>query len=144
MASTPLGDISGARFHAPAVVQNATVASGGANALIGVAGPFEHPIRVRGAYWIPTGGANSATQTATYRRLSVVNLGTGGAGTAVVASLNLTASLASLVGRALTVDTTATVAAGEVLAVSQATVGGTDANGTVLQAGSFALNYEVI
>ncbi len=75
----------------------------------------------------------------------------GGTGTATVnriASLNIIATLASLAPAAFTVvdstGTTLTVAAGSILYFSEATVGGTDANGTVLVAGMVNLDYEVL
>lgn len=146
MASqTGLGDIPGNRLTHPILNTHASVASGGANALLGPQfGPFPFNIRVRNVWWTPTGGDTSATKSATYRRLTLINGGTAGAGTTIIASLNQSATVASLVPASLTVDTTATVASGNVLNFSQATVGGTDANGTVLLAGQFAISYEVI
>lgn len=147
MAKTPLGDIPGARFHMPNVIQNASVASGGANARLGQFGPFAHDIRIRNAWWTPTGADQASTQTATYRRLSVYNGGPAGTVTATasrMASANLTASVASLGPTPFTVDTAQSVANGNVVYLSQETVGGTDANGTVLVAGQFALAYEVV
>ena len=147
MASTALGDIPGARFHVPVVVTHASVASGGANARLGQIGPFAHDIRVRNAWWTPTGADNGGTNTASYRRLSLYNGGSAGTATATanrVASLNLTASKASLAPAAMTVDTTVTVASGAILYASQETVGGASATNTQLEAGQFALAYEVI
>lgn len=146
MASTRLGDIPGARFHAPAVVTNASAASGGANARIGQFGPFQHNVRVRNVDWAPT-SADQGANTASYRRLSLYNGGTAGTVTATasrIGSLNLSASKASLAPVAFTVDTTVTVASGAVLYFSQETVGGAEATGTVLQAGTFAVAYEII
>jgi hypothetical protein len=161
MAKTPLGDIPGARFHEPNIVQNASVASNGANARLGMFGPFAHDIRVRNAWWTPTGADAAGTQTATYRRLSMYNGGSSGtltatgSGTATglqgrIASLNLnpTVSFASLGPVAMTViDATGTsllVASGNIIYFSQETVGGTDANGTVLPAGQFSVAFEVV
>lgn len=147
MASTPLGDIPGARFHVAQAFTHASVASNGANARLGQIGPFAHDIRIRNAWWTPTGADNAATNTASYRRLSLYNGGASGTATATanrLASLNLTASAASLAPRAMTVDTTVTVASGSVLYASQETVGGASATNTQLEAGQFALAYEII
>lgn len=145
MASTALGDIPGNRFTIPCMT-HASFASGGANARVGQAGPFPFPIRVRSAYWTATGADNTASSSVSYRRLTLVNGGTAGTGTVVAASLNLTATQASLLPRAMTIGAVgvATLAAGEVLVASQATVGGADANGTVLAAGQFAIDYEIL
>lgn len=147
MATTKLGDIPGARFHSPAVVTHASVASGGANARLGQIGPFAHDLRIQNAWWTPTGADNAGTSTASYRRLSLYNGGASGTVTATasrVASLNLTASKASLAPVAMTVDTTVTLASGAILYFSQETVGGASATNTQLEAGQFSLAYEVI
>lgn len=147
MASTPLGDIPGARFHEPLAATNAAVASNGANARIGQIGPFAHNVRVRNAWWTPISADQAATQSATYRRLTLYNGGTAGTATATgsrLASANMSASAASLGPVSMTVDTTLTVSSGSIIYFSQETVGGTDANGTVLSAGQFAVAYEVI
>lgn len=142
MANTFLGDIPGARFLMGPVA-NASAASNGAGALIGAVGVAPHDMRVRAAYWQAT-GADQGANTASYRRLTVVNGGTAGTGTAIVASINLSASKASLVPNSMTVDTSVTIPAGAVLYASHATIGGDDATGTVLRAGAFILAYEVI
>jgi hypothetical protein len=151
-----IGDIPGAVLpEGPFAV--AAVASGGANAVVGYFGPYSYGVRVKHVWYTPTAGNSSATQTATFRQLALFNGGTagtatnGGTGTATVnriASLNIIATLASLAPAAFTVldstGTTQTVAAGSILYFSEATVGGTDANGTVLVAGMVNLDYEVL
>jgi hypothetical protein len=144
--SNQLGDIPGARFPSP-IITNQAVASGGANARLGQFGPFPYDIRIRNAWWSPTGADQAATATGSYRRLSFYNGGTAGTATATasrMASLNLTASQASLGALTMSVDTTQTVAAGGIIYASQETVGGTDSNGTVLVAGQMSLAYEII
>lgn len=144
--SNMLGDIPGARFMAP-VVTNAAVASNGANARLGQFGPFPYDIRPRAAWWSPTGADQAATQTGSYRRLSFFNGGAAGTATATAsraASLNLTASAASLGAVAMVVDTTQTIASGSILYMSQETVGGAEAGGTVLVAGQAQLAYEIV
>lgn len=140
MGSTMLGDIPSGAIHGT-VISHASVASNGAGAAlrnIG-AGIFRAPqnLTIVAAWWEPTGADNSATTTGSYRRLSVINAGNDGTGTTVLASLNLTASLASNTTRALTLAATPTVSQGQVIAASHTTVGGDHANGTVLQAGNF-------
>lgn len=142
-SSGGLGDVVGNRVAVPVIFTHASVASNGADAGLGQIGPFGYAVRVRSAWWTPT-GADQGAHTASYRRVSLRNGGSAGTGTAIIGSLNLSASKASLAPASMTVDTTATLAAGEVLVASQATVGGADATGTVLRAGQFALAYEII
>ena len=147
MGSTPAGDIPGNRIHLPQAVTFASVASGGANARLGQVGPFSHPVRLREAWFSPTGADQAATQSATYRRLDVINGGPNGTVTASanrMGTLGLTASQASLGAAAFVVDTTVTVPSASIIYFSQSTVGGTDANGTVLVAGQLALAFEAI
>jgi hypothetical protein len=122
------------------------MASGGANGLIALGGPVPWNARLRSAWYIPTDASQAATKSTSYRLLTLVNVGTGGAGTVVMANLTMSATIASLVaqGFAVNTDTSATVPAGQVVAASQITVGGTDANGTVLRAGQIFLSWEVI
>jgi hypothetical protein len=147
MASTPQGDISNNRFFVPQAATFAAVASGGANARLGQIGPFSFPVRLREAWYCPTGADQSATQSATYRRIDVINGGAAGTVTASanrMGTLGLTATQASLGAASFAVDSTVTVPSGNVIYASQSTVGGTDANGTVLAAGQLALAFEVI
>ena len=144
MASTPLGDIPGARFHIPYAATHASVASNGANAKLAQIGPFEFPVAIRAAYWTPTGADQAGTSTASYRRMTVRNGGASGTTTAILASLNLTATRASLAPVAMTVVATPTLAAGAVAVFSQETVGAASATNTQLEAGQFACAYEVI
>jgi hypothetical protein len=144
--SSMLGDIPGNRFPLP-LQTNASAASNGANARLGQVGPFPFDIRLRAGWWSPTGADSDATSTASYRRLSVYNGGSAGTGTATasrMASLNLTASQASLGAVAFVVDSTVTAASGSILYFSQETVGGAESNGTVLRAGQAQLFYEII
>ena len=146
MASTRLGDIPGARFHAP-TIPAASIASGGGAGLLGVFGPFAHDVRVKGLFYVPTAAtAVSATNaSASYRRLTLVNLGTAGAGTTALATLNLTASLAQGARvEAGSYNTTHVISSGNVLAISQTTVGGALAGSTDLPAGQFAVAFEVL
>ena len=147
MAKVPQGDIPGYRVTLPVVQTHASVASNGANARLGQFGPFPFDLRLRNLWWSPTGADQASTQTATYRRLSVYNGGSAGTATASASrmgSVSLTGSQASLGAVAGVVDTTVTLASGQIAFFSQETVGGTDANGTVLQAGQFSLACEIV
>lgn len=145
MATTPQGDVPGNRYLAN-IVSHASVASNGASASLGL---FRAPqnIKLQEAYRIPA--ANEATHgtastSASYRRWSITNLGSAGAGTTVMASLNQTVSQAALTGRAFSTTANNTAAAGDIIAISFASVGGDDADGTVVAAGSIQLQYELI
>lgn len=140
MAKTALGDIPGARFSLKAA--HASVASNGANGRLIELGVAPHDMRVRSAWWTPT-GADQGT-AASYRNVKIINGGTAGTGTAPAATLALSASKASLAPAAMTVDSTVTIPQGAMIYASQDTTGGTDATGTVLRAGQFDLAYEVI
>lgn len=136
--------------HPQHFMDNASVASNGANARLGQF-YVSRDIRVKSAVWMPTGAnqatVGTATTSATYRRLELYNGGTSGTVTATasrIGSLNLTASLASLGSRGFTIDTTVTAASGSILYFSQSTVGGTDNDGTILAAGSISFVYETI
>lgn len=147
MASTPQGDTPGARGVEGYAGTFAAVASAAAGAVLGYIGPYPWPIRVRNAWFTPTSGNQAATQTASYRQISVYNGGPAGTATASanrMAFANLTASAASFTPIAFqnTVDVTAP--AGSLLYFSQGTVGGNDANGSVLAGGQLALAYEVM
>lgn len=147
MGSTFLGDIPSGAL-AGDTISHASVASNGANAAIrniGVAN-WRAPqnVTIVNAYWEPTGADSAVTHTASYRRLSLVNGSTDGLGTAVLASVNLTATTASNTLRSLSLVTTPTVSAGHVVYFSHATVGGAETNGTVLVAGQARFTYRPI
>lgn len=151
MAKAFLGDIPGARFHEPMLFTVAAIASGGANSNLGYFGPFAHDIRVRNVWFTPTSASIVATQTATYRQIALYNAGTSGTASATgsrLAFLNASATAASWAPAAFTIvdatGTSETVASGTLMYFSQSTVGGTDANGTVLPGGHLALAYEVV
>lgn len=132
----------------------ASAASDGANARLIQAGPFGREGRLKAVYITPTGGDQGAN-AASYRRFSVYNGGTAGTATATasrLASYNFSASAASLgpVAGTIVYPATGTAAASgtfgsaDVLYVSQETVGGAHATGTVLRAGQVALQIEFI
>lgn len=136
----------------------ASVASNGANARIDQIGPFGYDGRVNFMNAAFTGAdqgsVGTATTTATYRRITLVNGGTSGTGTTILASVNLNgamvASLSS--GKAGVVVYPATATNGssgtfgstDILFVSQLTVGGTNDDGSVLRAGYVMVGVEAI
>jgi hypothetical protein len=136
----------------PIVVTHASVASNGADAKIaGQIGPFGgNGIRVKAAWWTPTGTdqatKGTATTSASYKRLLMVNGGSAGTAVSpVIATWNLTASVASLSATAHTsIDSSATVASNEIIYFSALTVGAATADGTELRAGQFAFSYEAL
>lgn len=146
MGSTFLGDIpSGAIVGAQ--VSHASVASNGAAASYNNIGAntWRAPQngRVVSAWWEPTGADTGGSSTASYRTLSIINGSSDGTGTAVLASVNLTATLASNTTRALTLATTPTFAEGQVVFAAQAATG-TNATHTELVAGRFHVNWRPV
>ncbi len=153
MAIMELGDIPSGSL-AGAVISHASVASDGANATYGgaaVATKWRAPqaCTIVGAYWEPHGANSAAANASSYRDLKLINGGADATGTTVLASLSLTASLASNTQRAFTLVSnsslsTPVLAAGDVVYASQNTVGGAHSAGTVLVAGQFRFNYRPI
>jgi hypothetical protein len=147
MASTPQGDIPGNRGVEGYAGTVAAVASGGAGAVIGYLGPYPWPIRVRNFWFTPTSANQAATNTASFRQISVYNGGPTGTATATqnrVAILNATASSASFTPIPNTSTVDQTIPSGNLIYFSQGTVGGNDSNGTVLAGGQLSLAYEVM
>lgn len=148
-----LGDIPSGALEG-GLISHASVASNGANATYGGAGAVlkwraPQACTILGAYWEANGADSAAANATSYRRLSLINGGAAGAGTTVLASVDLTASLASNTTRALTMVSNATMqtpilAAGDIVYASQATVGGAHSDGTVLVAGTFGFRYRPI
>ena len=117
----------------------ASVASnGGASQFFIMRAPAD--INVTAAYWVPS-GTDQTANTASYRRLSIVNGGTDGLGTTIVASLNITASQASKSMNAFVGS--GSVPAGGVVLFSQVTVGGDEDDATELVAGYAQVEYEL-
>lgn len=139
MGETFQADIPGNAFRE--TYHHAAVASDGNDARYVV---FRAPnsIKITGAYWCPYSADNSAANTASYRRVQVVNGGTKGTAGTVIGSLNLTASKASMSLNAL--SGTATMSVGEALVFSQLTVGGDQTTGTVLKAGVIQVEYQLL
>ena len=145
MATNLQGDIPGNFFHQ--VFTNASAASN-ANLLIASAG-FVAPanIKIKRAWYQPWSNAatvGTATSSASYRRINLYNGGTAGTGTTIIASLNITASIASRGTKAFATTTNNTVAGGGVLFFSALTVGAATAEGTDLETGVLQVEYELI
>lgn len=140
-----LGDIPEGTIDGGAI-SHASVASNGASATYGGAGvavKWRAPVacKLKAAYWEPNGADSDANNTASYRNLSLIDGGADATGTASLASLSLTATLASDTQRALTLAASPTLDAGDVVYASQTTVGGAHATGTLLVAGAFHFDY---
>lgn len=83
----------------------------------------------------------TATSSASYRRINLVTNTAGtGSGTDIVASLNATASAASLATRAFT-TVASTVPAGAIVLASQLTVGAATADGTDVAERLYSIAY---
>lgn len=147
MGTTALGEAYSGSLRG-AVISHASVASNGANAALNAIGANNwrapQAITIVEAWWEPTGADSAVTNTSSYRRLTVINAGSAGTGTTVLGTLNNNTSQASNTLKTVTMVSTNSVAQGEVVAVSHATVGGAETNGTVLVAGNFHLTYRPI
>lgn len=147
MGTTFLGDAQSGSLHG-GIISHASVASNGAGAVIANIGVNNwrapQACTIVEAWWEPTGADSAVTNTTSYRLLTLVNAGSAGTGTTVLASLNNTTSQASNTLKTMTVASAATLAQGAVVAASHATVGGNETNGTVLVAGQFRFTYRPI
>ena len=138
MGSTFQADTPGNRHIATLDV--ASVASDGAASRFVVLNAAQN-IQILAAKW-EVQGADQGANSASYRSVQLVNGGSAGTATTVVASLGFTASLASLSNNALT--GTATVASGAQVMFSQNTVGGAHSDGTVVIAGRLQVEYRLL
>jgi hypothetical protein len=146
MGKSFLADISGNSWQLN--FTNASVASDGANAVI-ASQAFVAPadIKVKRAWFVPWADQatkGTATTSATYKRVNILNGGTSGTGTTIMASCNLTASVASRGSKAFATTANNTASGGEMLYFSALTVGGTSNDGTILRAGVLQIEYELL
>ncbi len=88
--------------------------------------------------------AGTAISSASYRRMNLLNGGTAGTGTTIMASLNATASAASLTTRAFATTANNTATQGAILYASHLTVGAATADGTDLAASLIFIAYELL
>jgi len=146
MGKTFQADISDAWYHA--IFTNASVASNSANAVVASAGficPDNLQVnRVWYQPWTDASVVGTATTSATYKRINLYNGATSGTGTTIMASCNITASIASRGSKAFATTASNTASGGEILYFSALTVGGTNDDGTILRAGVLQIEYELL
>jgi len=143
------GLASDLKTHIVKIGSTAAIASNGAGAIL----PdtfFVAPanIQIVGAWKLNQTASDvtkgTATSSASYRRFSLIaNTAGTGSGTNIVASLNATASAASLVTRSFT-TVASTVPAGSIVLVSHSTVGAETADGTDAAASLFQIAYQYV
>lgn len=130
------------------LISHASVASNGANAIVGSIGAncFRAPtaMTIQSAWWEPTGADSAGSSTVSYRQVNVLNCGQAGLGATVLASLGLTATLASNNTRGLVLGSAPNVQQGDIIAFQHATVGGANSDHTVLVAGQLQVNWRPI
>jgi hypothetical protein len=145
MGKNFLADVPGNSFQK--IFTAASVASN-ADGIVGTAALVaESNMKIKRAWFIPWADQatqGTATTSATYRRINILNGSTDGSGTAIIASCNITASIASRGSKAFATTANNTVSAGYMVYFSALTVGGTDNDGTILQAGVIQLEYELL
>ncbi len=139
MGNTRLADIPGAEFMG-GQMDNASVASNGAGAVVGYVFTAPADINVVNAWWTPTGGDQLGNATS-YRVVNILNAGAAGAGTVVLGSIGMVASHASNTPVAFT-GSGSVASAGQV-GLSHATVGGDHSAGTKLFAGRTTITYQL-
>lgn len=148
MGQSFLADIPGNHFVAQ-LGTVAAIASNGANAKPAALG-FVAPANLRIlSAWKHNLSANEVTagtaiSSASYRAHYIGNGGSAGTATARLATLLATASAAASGARAFSVDSTLTVAAGEIIHYSQATVGAATADGTDAAACAIQIAYQLL
>lgn len=148
MGQSFLADIPG-NFFVAQIGTVAAIASNGANAKPGAVG-FVAPANLRLlSAWKHNISANEVTagtaiSSASYRRHVIGNGGSAGTATTILASLNATSSAAASGSRAFSVDSTVTVAAGDIIHYSQLTVGAATADGTDAAACALQIAYQLI
>ena len=86
----------------------------------------------------------TATSSASYRRVNILNGGTAGSGTTIMASLNATASAASITTRAFATTANNTCTAGAIIYASHLTVGAATADGTDMAASTLHFAYRLL
>ncbi|KKM67650.1 hypothetical protein LCGC14_1468920, partial [marine sediment metagenome] len=133
-------------------ISHASVASNGANATFGGAAAvakWRAPsvCKIVSAFWEAEGADTATNDTDSFRTLQLIDGGADATGTVVLASLNLTATLASNTQRAMTVITAVNnpngynLDAGDTIYASHFTVGAARAADTELKAGTFRFYY---
>jgi hypothetical protein len=147
MGDSFLADIPGNRF-VMSLGSSGAIASNGAGAVLGqsyfVAPGDLKVLDVRKVGTAAEVTAGTAISSASYRRFVLLNGGTSGTGTTIMASLNNTAS--GGIGGKKSFATTAnnTASDGQILYLSQLTVGAATADGTDAAASAFQLEYQLL
>lgn len=127
----------------------AAIASGGANARPNPVGFVAfHDMRIL-SVWKHNLSASEVTvgtavSSASYRRHRILNGGSAGSATTILASLNATASAPASGARLFTTDSTLTVSRGDVVYYDQLTVGAATADGTDAAACGLQLAYQLL
>lgn len=147
MGQSALADIPG-NFFIARLGSYASVASGGANALQ-LDSAFVAPaaIKIVSAWRFVQAAevtVGTATSSASYRRMNLINGGTAGSGTVIMASINATASAGATTTRAFATTANNTAPAGAILLASHLTVGAATADGTDMAAGFVEIAYELL
>lgn len=149
MGRNYLADIPG-NFFTTDLGSSAAIGSAGANARLQA--NFVAPANLKVLSVFKSGlGANEVTvgtaiSSASYRRTRLLNGGTSGTAAVIMASLNATASAASLGSRGFSVLTTTanTATAGAILYLDHLTVGAATADGTDAAACNYSVAYELL
>ena len=147
MGKSVLADVVG-NFFVAHLGSVAAIASNGGDARLQNA--FVAPANMKVlSVWKANLAANevtkgTATTSASYRRHRFFNGGSAGTATTIVASLNATASAASLGSRAFTLTANNTASTGEILYADHLTVGAATAEGTVAAACEILMAYELL
>ncbi len=146
---SPAGLSGAAQTHVVRLGTVAAVASNGAGALISDMQWVAPAAALIVSAWAINISASdvttgTATSSASYRRFQLITNTAGtGSGTDIVASLNATASLASLFSRAFT-TVASTVPAGAIVLGSHLTVGAATADGTDMAARIVEFAYQLV
>lgn len=152
MGKSYIADIPYVAGEGHGVIQLGTVAaiaSNGANAKPGAVGFVAHADMRLVAAWKHNLSASevtvgTATSSASYRAHYIGNGGSAGTATTRVGSLLATSSAAASGSRAFTVDSTITIAKGDIVHYSQLTVGAATADGTDAAACAIQVAYALI
>ena len=139
MGDTKLADIPGNAFHAGGAAQLASRASNASDSAIPI-GIIRQATQLLSGDILPT--ASQPGSATNFADVGIINLGSDGNGTVVLASRTFSAagtSVDALAPGALTIVGTPTVSAGEVIGVSYTSQG----NGIALVAHGISLSYRL-
>lgn len=147
MGDSYLADIPGNRFVA-GLGSSAAIASNGAPAILGHSYFVANAdLKIHNVWKVASANeatAGTAVSSASYRRFNLLNGGTAGTGTTIMASLNNTASTAAQGKKAFATTANNTAAAGAILYLSHLTVGAATADGTDAAVSVYQIEYELL